>query len=56
MQKSYRFDELGDKECLDCGKKLKKRLEQEKPTVTLCYRCYKGLPPKKEEEVIAIKT
>jgi hypothetical protein len=49
MQKSYRYDELGKKECVKCGKKLKKRIELERPTADKCFRCFKGLPPKKEE-------
>lgn len=48
-KKSYKHTELGNKCCSKCGRKLKKRIELEHPKFNLCYRCYKGLPPIKEE-------
>lgn len=36
MKKSHRHDELSDERCESCGKRLKKRLENNQ----FCYRCY----------------
>ena len=49
-KKLYKHTELGEKRCIQCGKRLKKRIELEKPTADKCYRCFKGLPPVKENE------
>jgi hypothetical protein len=49
MRKRFAHDELGEKECVDCGRKLKKRIEVERPEWEKCYRCFKGLPPKQQE-------
>jgi len=49
--KSYKYNELGSKRCVKCSKKLKRRIIEEHPKFDLCYRCFKGLPPKKEENI-----
>ena len=51
MKKNYRHDELGEKRCVLCNKQLKKRIELDRPKAELCYRCFKGLPPKEEDNV-----
>ena len=43
-KKSHSYDVLGDKRCIKCNKRLKKRIELEKPNFNKCYRCFKGLP------------
>ena len=48
-KKSYKYDKLGDKRCVVCGRKLKKRIEIEHPTFDKCYRCFKGLPPRNSD-------
>ena len=50
MKKNYAYDVLSDKQCIVCGKKLKKRIEIEHPNFTKCYRCYKGLPIREEKK------
>lgn len=48
-KKLYPYNVLSaTKICVRCGKRLKKRIEVEKPRFDQCYRCYKGLPKKKE--------
>jgi hypothetical protein len=49
MTKSHPYNELGEKKCIECGKRLKKRIEEERPEWTKCYRCYNRLPPKQQE-------
>jgi len=42
MRKSYPHTTLSDKKfCIKCGKPLKKRVAEEKPTVLYCYKCYR---------------
>ena len=41
MRKEFSFDELSDKRCVECGKQLKKRIAQNKPTADLCFACHK---------------
>ena len=49
-KKLYSHDVLSaTKICVKCGKRLKKRIEIEKPDFHLCYRCFKGLPARKEQ-------
>ena len=50
-KRSYSYDVLGDKRCIKCNKRLKKRIELEKPTFNKCYRCYKGLPPIQDKNI-----
>ena len=51
MKKSYKHDVLSEtKRCVKCGKRLKKRIEIEHPNFIKCYRCYKGLPVKEDQE------
>lgn len=40
MKKIFRFDELSDKRCQDCGIRLKKNLVARKPTAKMCYVCF----------------
>ena len=42
MKKSHAYDVLSDKKCAmpGCDNKLKLRIVEERPTATLCYRCY----------------
>jgi hypothetical protein len=49
MKKSYPFDELGEKACIVCGAKLKKRIEVERPEWVKCYRCYNRLPERSKD-------
>ena len=48
-KKLYKYDILGDKRCVVCGRRLKKRIEVEHPTFDRCYRCFKGLPPRNSD-------
>jgi len=41
MKKSYPFTELSTKRCRKCGRQLKRRIAEEKPSAELCFRCYK---------------
>ena len=50
-KKSYSYDVLGDKRCIKCNKRLKKRIELEHNSFLLCYRCYKGLPPIQDKNI-----
>lgn len=40
MRKPYRFDELSNKFCVvpGCYTRIKKRLAEQKPTATMCFR------------------
>ena len=38
-KKKYAYNVMDLKECEKCGKKLKKRLVEQKPTLKLCYKC-----------------
>ena len=40
MKKSYPFNELSNKRCIECGKPLKRRIAEEKPSAGRCYRCH----------------
>ncbi|MCK4240857.1 MAG: hypothetical protein KAX30_04485 [Candidatus Atribacteria bacterium] len=40
MKKSYSFNILGSKKCMDCGERLKKRIEEEHPKFRRCYHCH----------------
>lgn len=40
MKKSYSFNVLGDKSC-HCGKRLKKRIEEEHPRFDKCFQHHK---------------
>jgi len=44
-KKTFSYNELGEKKCIKCGKRLKKRIELEHPNFSKCYRCFKRLPP-----------
>ena len=48
-KKSYDYAMMGDKKCVKCGKKLKKRIEVDHPNFNKCYHCFKGLPKKEEK-------
>ena len=41
MKKKYAHNVLSDQRCVDCGKRLKKRLVEQKQArnITRCYRC-----------------
>jgi hypothetical protein len=41
MRKSHSFDVLSDSSRCTCGKYIKRRLAEEKPTVRNCYKAYK---------------
>lgn len=42
MKKSYPYNTLSDRVCAapKCSARLKKRLVEEKPTVTKCFKCH----------------
>jgi len=42
MKKSYPFFELSEKKCSSCGRKLKRRLVEERrpKNIDKCYKCY----------------
>jgi len=45
-KKSYSYNDLGEKRCIKCNKRLKRRIQLEHSKFDQCYRCFKGLPPK----------
>lgn len=42
MKKSHHYTKLSNTQCVTkgCGRFLKQRIVQEKPTATKCYDCY----------------
>jgi len=42
MKKSYPFNEMGDRRCVVCGRPIKRRLVEEKPTATKCFQCFRA--------------
>ena len=50
MKKAYPYNVLGNKRCVECGKRLKKRIVEEKPTANHCYRCGLGKTMKERNE------
>jgi len=43
MKKPYKFNQMSERKCVVCGKRLKKNLLEKKPDADMCYKCFREM-------------